>query len=70
MREYHLFLSTDSGAFGVGRTVWMTDDQAAIEVGQRLLYDVSGVDIWDSKKRVALLKRPAARHADAYSARS
>jgi len=55
MREYVIYVSRSNGAYGEAKNVWMVDDESAIEVGRRLLSAVEGVDIWDRKRRVALL---------------
>ncbi len=57
MHMYSLFLDSGAGAFGAIRKVWLWNDQAAIEVGRRLLQAVSGVDVWCDGRRVALLRR-------------
>lgn len=57
MHEYRVFLSNSDGAFGNVRTIWMLDDQHAIQAARRALADVDAIDIWKSGERVALLTR-------------
>ena len=57
MREYRIYLGSESGAFGHERRVWLTSDDIAIRVGRRLLNEIPGVDIWRGERRVALLLR-------------
>ena len=57
MLEYSLFLGRPSGAFGDLRTVFVTNDDAAVSIGEQLLQHVRAVDIWRGGRRVALLKR-------------
>jgi hypothetical protein len=57
MREYRIFLSDESGAFGHLRKIFFMDDDAALVACRRLLGHFSGIDIWQGQRRVALLSR-------------
>ncbi len=57
MREYRIFLSDESGAFGHLRKIHFMDDDAALGACRRLLAHFAGIDIWQGQRRVALLTK-------------